>query len=263
MTTRFEGQSVLVTGGARGMGEAHVRGFVAEGARVVIADVLDEEGAALAQVLGDSAMYAHLDVSDETQWRSVVQRAEAEFGPLRVLINNAGIGGIPTTLVDTDIDVWHRVLAVNLDGTFLGIKTVVPSMLRGGAGGAIVNISSFAGLMGSPLLGAYGASKFAVRGLTKTAAMELGPFGIRVNSVHPGYVRTPILEGIPDEAIHGRLAIERVATPADVTPVVLFAASSDAGYCTGAEFAVDGGWSAGEPSPIFVPPGAEVPVFTP
>ena len=262
MTTRFAGQTVLVTGGARGMGEAHVRGFVAEGARVVIADVLDHEGTALADQLGDSALYAHLDVSDEAQWRSVVQRAEEDFGPLRVLVNNAGIGGVPTTLVDTDIDVWHRVLAVNLDGTFLGIKTAVPSMLRGGAGGAIVNISSFAGLMGSPLIGAYGASKFAVRGLTKTAAMELGTYGIRVNSVHPGYVRTPILEGIPDDAIHGRLAIERVATPADVTPVVLFAASSDAGYCTGAEFAVDGGWSAGEPSPIFVPPGAQVPDFT-
>jgi 3alpha(or 20beta)-hydroxysteroid dehydrogenase len=263
MTTRFDGQSVLITGGARGMGEAHVRGFVAEGARVVIADVLDEEGAALADQLGDSTMYVHLDVSDEAQWRTVVQHAEEAFGPLRVLINNAGISGVPAALVDTDIDVWRRVHAVNLDGTFLGIKSVVPSMLRGGAGGAIVNISSFAGLMGSPLIGAYGASKFAIRGLTKTAAMELGPQGIRVNSVHPGYIRTPLLEGIPDEAIHGRLAIERVATPADVTPVVLFAASSDAGYCTGAEFAVDGGWSAGEPSPIFVAPGAEIPEVIP
>jgi 3alpha(or 20beta)-hydroxysteroid dehydrogenase len=241
------------------MGEAHVRGFVAEGARVVIADVLDDEGAALADQLGDSAMYVHLDVSDEAQWRSVMERAEGAFGPLRVLINNAGISGVPAALVDTELDVWRRVLAVNLDGTFLGIKTAVPSMLRGGAGGAIVNISSFAGLIGSPLIGAYAASKFAIRGLTKTAAMELGPRGIRVNSVHPGYIRTPLLEGIPDEAIHGRLAIERVATPADVTPVVLFAASDDAGYCTGAEFAVDGGWSAGEPSPIFVQPGAEIP----
>jgi 3alpha(or 20beta)-hydroxysteroid dehydrogenase len=263
MTTRFDGQAVLITGGARGMGEAHVRGFVAEGARVVIADVLDEEGTELAEQLGDSAMYVHLDVSDEAQWRSVVERAEEAFGPLRVLVNNAGIGGVPAALVDTDIDVWRRVHAVNLDGTFLGIKTVVPSMLRGGAGGAIVNISSFAGLMGSPLIGAYGASKFAVRGLTKTAAMELGPNGIRVNSVHPGYIRTPLLDGVPDEAVHGRLAIERVATPADVTPVVLFAASSDAGYCTGAEFVVDGGWSAGEPSPIFVAPGAEIPEAIP
>lgn len=259
MTRRFEGRTVIVTGGARGMGEAHVRGFVDEGARVVIADVLDEDGSALADELGASAIYVHLDVSDEEQWRSTVTRSESAFGPLHVLVNNAGISGVPASLVDTELDVWRRVLAVNLDGAFLGIKTVVPSILRGGTGGAIVNISSFAGLIGSPLIGAYAASKFAIRGLTKTAAMELGPRGIRVNSVHPGYIRTPLLEGIPDEAIHGRLAIERVATPADVTPVVLFAASADAGYCTGAEFAVDGGWSAGEPSPIFVAPGAEVP----
>jgi 3alpha(or 20beta)-hydroxysteroid dehydrogenase len=259
MTTRFEGKSVLVTGGARGMGEAHVRGFAAEGANVVIADILDDEGVALARDLGESAIYVHLDVSVEDQWHSTVRRAESAFGPLHVLVNNAGISGVPAALVDTDLDAWRRVLAVNLDGTFLGIKTAVPSMLRGGTGGAIVNISSFAGLIGSPLIGAYAASKFAIRGLTKTAAMELGPHGIRVNSVHPGYIRTPLLEGIPDEAIRGRLAIERVATPADVTPVVLFAASPDAGYCTGAEFAVDGGWSAGEPCPIFVAPGAAIP----
>jgi len=241
------------------MGESHVRGFAAEGANVVIADVLDEEGSALASEIGDAAVYVHLDVSDEDQWLSTIQRAESAFGPLHVLVNNAGISGVPGSLVDTDIDDWRHVLAVNLDGTFLGIKTAVPSMLRGVVGGAIVNISSFAGLIGSPLIGAYAASKFAIRGLTKVAAMELGPHGIRVNSVHPGYIRTPLLEGVPDEAVHGRLAIERVATPADVTPVVLFAASPEAGYCTGAEFAVDGGWSAGEPSPIFVPPGAEMP----
>lgn len=259
MTNRFDGSTVLVTGGARGMGESHVRGFVAEGARVVIADVLDEEGAALADELGDAAAYLHLDVSDQGQWSTLIERTEAAYGPLHVLVNNAGISGVPARLVDTDLDVWHQVLAVNLDGTFLGIKNAVPSILRGGRGGAIVNISSFAGLIGSPLIGAYAASKFAIRGLTKTAAMELGPQGIRVNSVHPGYIRTPLLEGIPDEAIHGRLAIERVATPADVTPVVLFAASAEARYCTGAEFAVDGGWSAGEPSPIFVAPGAQLP----
>ena len=126
-------------------------------------------------------------------------------------------------------------------------------------GGAIVTISSFAGLMGSPMLGGYAASKFAIRGLTKVAAMELGSHGIRANSVHPGYIRTPLLEAIPDDAVHGRLAIDRIAHPSDVTPVVLFAASDDAAYCTGAEFAVDGGWSAGEPTPIFVPPGAAMP----
>jgi 3alpha(or 20beta)-hydroxysteroid dehydrogenase len=154
------------------------------------------------------------------------------------------------------------VLAVNLDGVFLGIKTAAP-LIAGSGGGAIINISSFAGLIGSPLLGAYAASKFAVRGLTKVAAMELGAQGIRVNSIHPGYIKTPLLQGIPDDAVHGRLAIERIATPEDVTPVVIFAASDDARYCTGAEFVVDGGWSAGEPTPIFVAPGAEMPAQLP
>jgi 3alpha(or 20beta)-hydroxysteroid dehydrogenase len=146
-------------------------------------------------------------------------------------------------------------MSVNLDGAFLGIKNTAPSIQRAG-GGAIVNISSFAGLMGSPFLGAYAASKFGLRGLTKLAAMELGSLGIRVNSVHPGYVRTPLLEGVSDDAVHGRLAIAHIAAPEEITPMVLFAASDEAAYCTGAEFAVDGGWSAGEPTPLFVAPGA-------
>ncbi|KUI34274.1 3-alpha-hydroxysteroid dehydrogenase [Mycobacterium sp. GA-2829] len=244
------------------MGACHVRGFAAEGARVVVADVLDDEGQALADDLGDAALYVHLDVSDLMQWSDVLRTTEDRFGPVHVLVNNAGIGGTPAALVDTDVDEWHRVLSVNLDGTFFGIKVVAPSMIRAG-GGAIVNVSSFAGLIGSPLLGGYAASKFAIRGITKVAAMELGAAGVRVNSVHPGYIRTPLLEGIPEEAVHGRLAIDRVATPEDVTPVVLFAASDDARYCTGAEFVVDGGWSAGEPSPIFVAPGAPMPTAVP
>ncbi|MCP3810961.1 SDR family oxidoreductase [Mycobacteriaceae bacterium Msp059] len=240
------------------MGASHARAFAAEGANVVIADILDDEGHALAEELGAASLYTHLDVSDIQQWQNAIGDAERIFGPLHALVNNAGIGGTPATLLDTEIDEWHRVLGVNLDGTFFGIKTATPSLIRAG-GGAIVNVSSFAGLLGSPLLGGYSASKFAVRGLTKVAAMELGSFGIRVNSIHPGYIRTPLLEGIPDEAVHGRLAIDRIATPDDVTPVVLFAASDDARYCTGAEFAVDGGGSAGEPSPIFVAPGAPMP----
>ena len=258
MTCRFKDRTVLLTGAARGMGASHARAFAAEGARVVIADVLDDEGHALADELGDAALYVHLDVSDIEGWRMALERTENRFGPLHVLINNAGIGGLPATLVDTDIDQWRRVLSVNLDGTFYGIKVAAPSIIRAG-GGAIVNVSSFAGLMGSPMLGGYAASKFGVRGLTKVAAMELGPHGVRVNSIHPGYIRTALLEGIPDAEVHGRLAIERVATPTDVTPVVLFAASDEAAYCTGAEFPVDGGWSAGEPSPIFVAPGAAMP----
>jgi 3alpha(or 20beta)-hydroxysteroid dehydrogenase len=252
---RFRDRTVFITGGARGMGASHARAFADEGARVVIADVLDDEGTALAAEIGDSARYVHLDVSDEQQWVDVVAEAETSFGPIRVLVNNAGIGGSPTTLMDTDTGEWKKVLAVNLDGTFFGIKTVAPSMIRAG-GGAIVNVSSFAGLLGSPFLGSYAASKFAVRGVTKVAAMELGQFGITVNSVHPGFIRTPLIEGIPDDVVHGRLAIARMATPEDVTPMVLFAASDGAAYCTGTEFVVDGGWAAGEPTPIFLRPGA-------
>lgn len=244
------------------MGASHVRAFVAEGARVVIADVLDEEGQALAAELGDAATFVHLDVTHVDQWQAALTTTEDHWGPVHVLVNNAGIGGTPAPILETEPDDWHRVLGVNLDGTFFGIKAIGPSIIRAG-GGAIVNVSSFAGLMGSPLLGGYAASKFAVRGLTKVAAMELGAFGIRVNSIHPGYIRTPLLEGIPEDAVHGRLAIDRIATPDDVTPVVLFAASDGARYCTGAEFAVDGGWSAGEPTPIFVAPGAPLPEALP
>lgn len=240
------------------MGAEHCRGFVAEGARVVVADVLDEEGTALAAELGDRAAYAHLDVTDEAAWTALVERTERELGPVGVLVNNAGIGGVPAPLEATTLADWHHVLSVNLDGSFLGIRACIPSLRRNG-GGAIVNVSSFAGLLGSPLLGGYAASKFAVRGLTRVAAMELAADGIRVNSVHPGYISTPLLEGVEESALHGRVAIERLGTPADVTPAVLFAASEEARYITGAEIPVDGGWAAGEPTPIFVPPGASLP----
>jgi len=239
------------------MGAAHARGFAAEGGRVVIGDVLDDDGAAVEKEIGGAARYVHLDVTSPDDWQAAVVLAEQEFGSLSVLVNNAGIGGTPSTVVDADHDEWHRVLSVNLDGALYGIQAAVPSLTKSG-GGAIVNISSFAGLIGSPLLGAYAASKFALRGLTKVAAMELGPVGIRVNSVHPGFIRTALLDGIADDVVRGRLAIERIAEPADVTPVVLFASSDESRYVTGTELVVDGGWSNGEPSPIFVPPGVEV-----
>lgn len=255
---RFDDITVIVTGGARGMGAEHCRGFVAEGARVVIADVLDDEGAALAAELGTRATYAHLDVTDEDAWSALVEQVEADLGPVGVLVNNAGIGGVPAPLEATTLEDWRRVLAVNLDGSFLGLRACIPSLRRNG-GGAVVNVSSFAGLLGSPLLGGYAASKFAVRGLTRVAAMELAADGIRVNSIHPGYISTPLLDGVEQSALRGRVAIERLGTPADVTPAVLFAASSDARYITGAEIPVDGGWSSGEPTPIFVPPGTSLP----
>ncbi|MFF5077771.1 SDR family oxidoreductase [Actinoplanes sp. NPDC000266] len=243
---RFDGRTVIVTGGARGMGATHSRGFVAEGARVVIADVLDAEGEALAGELGDAAIYRHLDVTGERQWAQLIEETNAVFGTPTVLVNNAGIGGKGAFVEDETLEDWRRLLAVNLDGVFLGTRAVIPGMKAAG-GGAIVNISSFAGLIGTPNAADYTTSKFAVRGFTKAVAMEVAAHGIRVNSVHPGYIRTPILGPLGDEVVHGKVALDRMAAPEEVTRMVLFVASDEAGYSTGSEFVVDGGWSAGSP----------------
>ncbi len=250
MPGRFDGRTVLISGGARGMGASHARGFCAEGANVVIGDVRDDAGQQLAGELGPAARYVHLDVTSEDDWTKAVAFAEEAYGPLAVLVNNAGVGG-GGQLVDIELQEWRRVLSVNLDGCFLGIKAAVPSMRRGG-GGAIANISSLAGLVGTPLSGPYTASKFALRGLTKVAALELGREGIRVNSVHPGYVQTPILMGLTAEqaGVDLKLALPRMAQPSEVTRMVLFICSDEASYSTGAEFVVDGGWSAGAPISI-------------
>lgn len=235
--TTFDGQVVLVSGGARGMGASHVRGLVAAGASVVAGDVLDDDGEALAAELGDSVTYVHLDVTHEAQWLNAVAVAEQRYRPLTGLINNAGIvtrGRID----DLDLDEWHRTLDINLTGVMLGMRAAAPSIRRAG-GGAIVNISSTAGLQGYANIGAYVASKWGVRGLTKTAALELGPWGIRVNSVHPGPIRTPMLAGVRDDIAAGQ-PITRLGEPEEVTRLVMFLLR-DATYSTGHEFAVDGG----------------------
>ena len=181
---RLENKTVIITGAARGMGAATARLFAAEGARLLITDVLDAEGEALARELGDAALFRHHDVADEEQWRRVVQDAVARFGGIDVLVNNAGVL-LMRGLLEISKQDFERVLGINLVGTFLGIKTVAPSIIERG-GGAIVNISSIDGLKGSNATAAYSASKWGVRGLTKVAAMELGPRGVRVNSIHPG-----------------------------------------------------------------------------
>ena len=201
MTVSLDGVVAIVTGAARGMGESHVRGLVAAGARVVATDVLDDLGTALADELGDSVVYRHLDVTDEAGWNDVVADAEATWGPVGVLINNAGIVMFGS-IVDLTVEQFQRTLDINLTGVFLGMHCVVPSMKRAG-GGSIVNISSTAGLQGYANLGAYVASKWGVRGLTKTAALELGAFGIRVNSIHPGPIRTPMVGGLRDDLASG------------------------------------------------------------
>ena len=241
--SRFEGRTVVVTGGARGMGASHVRGFVAEGARVLIADVLDADGEALAGELGGCALYRHLDVSDAGQWAGAIGAAQAEWGGgVDVLVNNAGIiiyGGVE----DQKIDDFRRLLEVNLVGQFLGMQAVVPSMRRQGRG-SIVNVASVSGVMGFSGGIGYAASKFGIRGITKGAALDLAGSGIRVNCVHPGTVRSPMSDTASDD-LFAELPIPRIGEPHEVTAMVMFLASDDASYCTGAEFVVDGGMVTG------------------
>ena len=242
---RLDGKVAIITGGARGQGAAEGRLFAAEGARVVLADVLDDEGRATAEAIGDAARYVHLDVTDEAQWQAAVEAAEAAFGPVTVLVNNAGILHFQA-LDRTTLEDFDRVLRVNVHGVFLGMKTVTPSMVRAG-GGSIVNISSTAGLQGLPRFGAYVASKWAVRGLTKTAAIDLGVKGIRVNSVHPGGIDTPMIAGTSGDApFYKRLPVPRMGSADEAARAVLFLASDDASYISGAELAVDGGATCGD-----------------
>lgn len=242
MTVSLNGVVALVTGAARGMGAEHVRGLVQAGAKVVATDVLDADGVALAAELGEAVVYRHLDVTDDAQWASVVADVEAMFGPIGVLVNNAGI--VTFGPIDTMTpDVWQHTININLTGVWLGMHHVVPSMRRAG-GGSIVNISSTAGLQGYANLGAYVASKWGVRGLTKAAALELGGANIRVNSIHPGPIRTPMIAGMSDD-IADTQPIARVGEPSEVTAMLLFILQ-DATYSTGHEFVVDGGAIIGQ-----------------
>jgi 3alpha(or 20beta)-hydroxysteroid dehydrogenase len=246
---RLDGKVALISGAARGQGEAEARRFVAEGARVVVGDVLVDEGEAVAADLGAAARFVRLDVTDEGAWSAAVDATVASFGGLHVLVNNAGIlrfGAITATSVEE----LRQVLDVNVVGVFLGMKMAAPVIERSG-GGSIVNISSIGGMWGIPFAGAYTASKYAVRGLTKTAALELGAKGIRVNSVHPGGIDTAMTRfpGMSDADMAGfyaKLPIARVGTVDDVASVVLFLASDESAYCTGAEFLVEGGALAGD-----------------
>ncbi|MCG5211687.1 glucose 1-dehydrogenase [Streptosporangium sp. KLBMP 9127] len=243
----LEGKVAFVTGGARGMGEAHVRHFVAEGARVVFGDVLTEEGKALAADCG--AQFVRHDVTDPADWATAIATTVETYGRLDILVNNAGILKF-RTIEEMTLDEFQQVIAVNLTGTWLGVKSVTEPMKAAG-GGSIVNIFSVEGFIGAAGLSAYAASKFGVRGVTKAAARELAGFGIRVNSVHPGAVNTPmiitpeLLTEVDGEAFMRSMVIKRFAEPVEVSHVVAFLASDLSGYCTGSEFTVDGGMLTG------------------
>lgn len=242
---------VIVTGGARGMGAAHARHLVSEGARVVIGDVLDAEGEALAGELGESARYLHHDVTDEDAWNRIVALTTDSFGRLDGLLNNAGILAF-ASLADMDLAGFRRIVDINLTGTWLGIRAVAPVLTEGG-GGSIVNVSSINGMAGAAGLTAYTASKFAVRGLTKAAAQELGRSGIRVNSIHPGSIATPMTQrggdqsGSDESAFFARVPIARWGQPEEVAPLAAYLLSDQSTYCTGSEFVVDGGVLSGVP----------------
>ncbi len=247
MTGRLDGKVALISGGARGMGESHARRFAAEGAKVVISDVLDEDGQTLAKDLGDAAAYVHLDVTDEAAWNDAVAATTERFGKLDVLVNNAGIVHV-MPLAMTDVNEFRRVVEVNQVGVFLGMKAAIPA-LAANKGGSIINISSLAGLIGAQGHVAYSASKWAVRGMTKVAALELAPLGIRVNSIHPGLIDTPMFDvyrdlGIGERAGEG-IPLGRLAESNEVSELALYLASDESSYSTGSEFVVDGGLSAG------------------
>ena len=243
---RLEGRVALITGGARGQGAAEATLFASEGAAVVITDVLDAEGTETAKTIDGS--YLHHDVSSEARWDEVVAEVVRAHGKLDVLVNNAGIfrtGGIVTT----SLAEYMRVIEVNQVGVFLGMRAVSKPMMEQGSG-SIVNISSVAGMQGSPGAVAYGASKWAVRGMTKSAATELGRYGVRVNSIHPGMIDTQMLHEIPAIDAGGaerwtkRIPLRRFAEAEEVARLALYLASDESSYCSGAEFIVDGAMTA-------------------
>ncbi|WP_395311571.1 glucose 1-dehydrogenase [Mycobacterium sp. AMU20-3851] len=234
---RVDGKVALISGGAQGMGAAHARALVAEGGKVVIGDILDEKGQAVAEELGDAARYVPLDVTQADQWEAAVATALEAFGTLNVLVNNAGIVALGK-IGQFDMAKWQKVIDVNLTGTFLGMQAVVEPMKTAG-GGSIINVSSIEGMRGATMVHPYVASKWAVRGLAKSAAIELGVHNIRINSLHPGFIRTPMTKYFPDDMVTAPLG--RPGTSEEVSTFVVFLASDESSFATGGEFVVDGG----------------------
>jgi 3alpha(or 20beta)-hydroxysteroid dehydrogenase len=245
---RLQDKVAIITGAAQGMGEAHAKAFVEEGAKVILTDINAQAGEKLAAELGDNALFVRHDVASADDWAEVVRQGEARFGKVTVLVNNAGIIGAIAPTVELTQDDFQNVYDINQLGTYLGMKAVLPSMIASG-GGSIVNISSIAGMFavyGSPNL-SYVASKFAVRGMTKQVAVEYGPNNVRCNSVHPGYIRTPMMAAATDEEGGDALSmipLARLADPKEVSQLVIFLASDESSFITGHEHVIDGGMTA-------------------
>ncbi|WP_024747103.1 glucose 1-dehydrogenase [Levilactobacillus namurensis] len=242
---RLDGKVAIVTGGVKGIGLATAKAFVKEGAKVVITDIDDQGSAEALQEIGDNAIFVKQDVSQEDQWEPVFQAAEKAFGPVNVLMNNAGILSFNNAEEITD-DVWHKVLAVDLDGVMYGVKHAIAHMKA--QGGSIINLSSIAGLIGISNLFAYNAAKGGVRMLNKSAALYCAEknYPIRVNSIHPGYVHTPMVDAYPEkrkelEALH---PVGRLGEASEIANMALYLASDESSFSTGAEFVVDGGYTA-------------------
>jgi 3alpha(or 20beta)-hydroxysteroid dehydrogenase len=233
----------LISGGARGMGAAHARALLAEGARVVIGDIIDDAGKALADELGSDVAYVRLDVTQPDQWDAAVKHANETFGPVSVLVNNAGIAHAHA-LATYALTEWQHIIDVNLTGTFLGCRAVAPTMI-GNRAGSIINVSSIAGYRGGPGMHGYSASKFAVRGLTKSIALELAPYRIRANSIHPGVIRTDMATGLSEDSVP--IPLGRFGEVTEASALVLYLASDESSYSTASEFVIDGGLLGGIP----------------
>lgn len=242
--TRLSGKIAIITGAAQGMGASHAKLFVEQGAKVVLTDLNEEKGQAFAAELGENAVFVKQNVANEADWANVVTVAEEKFGPVNVLVNNAGIT-MAKKIVDASIEDYRRIVEINQVSVFLGMKAVLSSMQKAG-GGSIVNVSSMNGLVAGAI--GYTDTKFAVRGMTKAAAMEFAEYGIRVNSVHPGVIATPMVvqedTKAAVEAFAKHIPLGRVAQPEEVSNMVLFLASDDSTYSTGSEFVIDGGMTA-------------------
>jgi len=246
--SRLDGKVAIITGASQGMGASHARVFVAHGAKVILGDINDKDGAALAAELGANAIFVKQDVAKAQDWTKIVSEGQKRFGTINVLINNAGIIGKLAATTELSEAEFLRICSINQTGVFLGMQAVLPGMIQG-RGGSIVNISSVAGLVaiyGAPNL-AYVASKFAVRGMTKQVAVEYGAKNIRVNSIHPGYIKTPMMVAATDEnggEALKQIPLRRMAEPSEVSNLAVFLASDESGFITGTEHVIDGGMTA-------------------